>query len=164
MTIEMSDTPALKARLAEVEPQQWFSEWAYAIGQQHWGTLGVEHREYVDKEPTKELRTAARKEGMAPKDVLRLRVMRKAWVNTTTPDFQEFDLFWSADGDHALQIVNIDDMVEVHRIATGLPRKAYRMTEATLVNCLKTGLIPENTRITNAASARDVLRYSIENP
>ena len=160
----MSSAPASTTRISEVDPQGLFSEWAYAIGPQHWETLGVERREYVDKEPTKELRAVARQEGMAPKDVLRLKVMRKAWVNTTTPDFQEFDLFWSADGSHALQIVNIDDMVEVHRVTTGLPRQAYRMTEATLVSSLKTGLIPETTRITNAASARDVLRYSIENP
>lgn len=147
-----------------VNPVSLFSDWRYRIEQHHWNTLGVEKRELVDKLPTAQKREAARVSGMDAKAVARVRVTYKAWFDTGVPSFQEFDLFWYGNDSHALQIVSIKDMIEVHRVVLGELRRAYALTEAQLFECLRTGVLPESARIHQGMSNREVLRYSIENP
>lgn len=148
----------------EIVPEDHFSAWAYPIPQALWGSLGVEKREYIDKPATKVLRDDARAQGKDAKEVAKLKIMRKAWIDCGMPDFHEFDLFWSEARDHALQIISIKDMIEVHRVEQGALRRAYVMIEKQFVACLKTGRLPEETRIWRAKSQSEVLRFSIENP
>ncbi|MCK6376011.1 MAG: hypothetical protein L6Q69_18195, partial [Zoogloea sp.] len=148
----------------EIVPEDHFSAWAYPIPQALWGSLGVEKREYIDKPATKVLRDDARAQGKDAKEVAKLKIMRKAWIDCGMPDFHEFDLFWSEARDHALQIISIKDMIEVHRVEQGALRRAYVMTEKQFVACLKTGRLPEETRIWRAKSQSEVLRFSIEDP
>lgn len=149
---------------AKIDPVQWFSAWHYVIGPHHWATLGVERREFVDKEPTAKARAAASAAGLPKSQLSRIKITRKDWVPTGTTDFQEFDVFWSCTSSHALQIVHIGDLVEVHWVTPGEKRRAYMMSEAQLAACLQDGKILEETRIYNAESKSDVLRFSIENP
>lgn len=148
----------------EVIPELYFAGWAYPIPPHHWDTLGVEKREFVNKVATKALREAARAQGKTPQQVLRTKLMRKVWVYTGMVDFHEFDLFWSANGDHAIQIISIKDMIEIHRVSSGKPRLAYLVTEKQLIECLKDGHLPEQSRIWQGRSQSEILRFSIQNP
>lgn len=147
-----------------VVPASIFSSWHYRVEPQHWNTLGIEKKELIDKAPTAQKRQAARDAGMDAKAVSRIKVTYKAWFETGVIGFQEFDLFWHGDDSHALQIVCIKDMLEVHRVAVGELRRAYMLTEAQLIESLRTGALPEDARIHQGMSNREILRYAIENP
>jgi hypothetical protein len=155
-------TPRRKTQ--EVDPEKYFSDWHYVIGRHHWGAFGIEKREFIDKKPTEAKRAEARAEGKDAKTVARIKVMRQAWVNCGMADLHEFEVFWSKDNMHALQIVSIKDMIEVHRVVQGEPRLAYLLTEARLIAAVQTGTLPEEARIWQAHSESEVLRYAIANP
>ena len=83
-------------RLIHIDPKDHFSAWAYQVIPELWPALGVDRREYVDKEKTRLLRNATRESGEADKaNLTRIKVTYLSYVIDAPPnyDFQEGDIF-----------------------------------------------------------------------
>lgn len=170
------------ARPTKLNPEAYFSSYAFNITNALWAALGLVRREYIDPVPTKELRAAAIARGASKTEATKLKRTYFAWTLCAPPefDFHEGDTFWRRDRSAYLQVIAPRDEteIEVHLVSvTATPagtaqngsdgeyptsqRKAYRLSAPSLAKWLETGVTPEQARIGRGQSRSEVLRFLI---
>lgn len=143
-----------------VNPREYFSQWHYTISESFWPSLGVERREYIDKEKTQLARTRAieeRKINHAQSLRIRITFFAYAIQNQPSYDFHQGDIFYGKDD--ALQISAIHNLIEVYRFIA--PRYVYacHVTERQLVEWLRSGIEPSGSKIDKLSGWCETTKY-----
>lgn len=148
----------------EIEPTNYFSEWAFNILPVHYSSLGVEHRTYIDKEKTKAAREKARDAGMSEERVSKIKIQRTAWAESIPRQigFCDGQLFYGTNPTDIIQVIcrkNVEDQVvfEVHLFQYGL-ETVWKPTDVALINWLKSGV-----RTSDAMRVQKIAAASIGN-
>lgn len=174
MELSSDDSPApwihelaAKQKFQKIDAAAHFSTWQFEIHRALWPALGVELREYIDKERTKAAREEAKRQGETNLTRIAHRYLAHAVSENPALDFHEGDVFPSKKSDGvSLQVIGMGEYVEVHQIIIQSParRLAYHVTDTELADWLRTGSTPPNSRIGQGQSYSEVLRFSIEEP
>lgn len=146
------------------DPVAHFAAWAFSIEKAHWPALGVELREFIDKDKTTAARQAARDAGHNDEYVKRIahRHLCYSDAGVDRTEFHEGDLFHHKSEPRAVQVVKLADLIEVHEITLQPParRHAYRITADELASWLKDDQTPSHARIVPMQSGSAALfRY-----
>lgn len=156
-----------KQKFQKIDAAAYFAPWAYEIRRALWPALGVNLREYVDKERTKAAREEAKQRGEVNLTRIAHRYLAYAVSGNPALDFHEGDMFPSRENDGiSLQVIGMGEYVEVHQIIVQSParRLAFHVTDTQLAEWLRAGTPPLNSRIGRGQSYSEVLRFSIEEP
>lgn len=159
----------VRRKSTEINPSEYFGGWHYNIGIYHYPAFSVMVREFIDKEKTKKKREESGEKIASVKN--KIKVMKNVW-SISAPvqfNFHEGDVFYHVENSQkAIQIVHINQFIEVHLIdiesQSNQNRKAYFIQDISLANWLKTGIEPEEKRISIAQSMVEISRYSIIDP
>lgn len=165
--VEQSQEAKGKQKFKKINPPAYFGDWEFEVHRALWPALGVSLREYIDKEPTRVAREAAKQRGEDNVTRIAIRVLAHAVSENPVLDFHEGDVFPSKKSNGVtLQVIGQGDRIEVHQIIIhSTPRRlAYHVTDAELSAWLRTGKEPANARIGKGQSYSEVLRYGIEEP
>lgn len=156
-----------------VSPERYFEAWSFDIQPALWAACGVSASYYVDKTQTVAARAKAEAEGKSRTDVVRIRVMERAYTHKAKPeaDFRQGDVFWSRDRTRFVQVVAFKEFMEVHLCKPradgqiGVPRRrAYHLDDDQLLDWLRSGVSPTVGRISPADSYAELLKLSIIDP
>lgn len=165
--VEQSQEAKDKQKFKKIDPPAYFGDWEFEVHRALWPALGVSLREYIDKEPTRVAREAAKQRGEENVTRIAIRVLAHAVSENPVLDFHEGDVFPSKKSNGVtLQVIGQGERIEVHQIIIhSTPRRlAYHVTDAELSAWLRTGKEPTNARIGKGQSYSEVLRYGIEEP
>jgi len=165
--VEPSQEEKAKQKFKKVDPLAYFGDWEFEVHRALWPALGVTLREYIDKEPTKVAREAAKQRGEDNVKRIAIRVLAHAVSENPVLDFHEGDVFPSRKIEGVtLQVIGQGERIEVHQIIIhSTPRRlAYQVTDTELAAWLRTGKEPTNARIGKGQSYSEVLRYGTEEP
>jgi hypothetical protein len=165
--VEQSQDAKAKQKFKKIDPLAYFGDWEFEVHRALWPALGVALREYIDKEPTKAARDAAKQRGENNLTRIAIRVLAHAVSENPVLDFHEGDVFPSKKSDGVtVQVIAQGERIEVHQIVIhSLPRRlAYHVTDTELAAWLRTGNEPIHARIGKGQSYSEVLRYDIEEP
>lgn len=152
-------------RAIHIDPRVHFLAWSYRVIPELWPALGVEQREFIDKEKTRQRRNVALNSGEADKaNLTRIKVTYLSYVIDTPPKygFQEGDLFYRQDLSNALQVVVDDDGLEVHLIESQKRLRAFHISPEQLATWLKTGIEPQEAHISRFQSKREIWKFILE--
>jgi hypothetical protein len=174
MEISSDDAPAqwthelaAKQKFQKIDAAAHFTTWEFEIHRALWPALGVELREYIDKERTKAAREEAKQRGETNLTKIAHRYLAHAVSENPALDFHEGDVFRSKKNDGvSLQVIGMGEYVEVHQIIIQSParRLAFHVTDTELAAWLRTGKPPAHSRIGKGQSYSEILRFSIEEP
>lgn len=158
---------AAKQKFQKIDAPAYFKEWEFEIHRALWPALGVNLREYIDKEKTKAAREEAKEHGEVNLTQIAHRYLSHAVSGNPVLDFHEGDVFASKKSEGvSLQVIAQSEYIEVHQIIIqSTPRRlAFHVTDTELAAWLRTGIAPSNSRIGRGQSYSEVLRFGIEEP
>src|SRR3989339_331675 len=148
--VEQSQEDKAKQIFKKVDPLAYFGDWEFEVHRALWPALGVDQREYIDKEPTKAAREAAKQQGEDNLTKIAIRVLAHAVSENPVLDFHDGDVYPSKKSNGVtLQVIAQGERIEVHQIIIHSPprRLAYHVTDTELAAWLRTGKEPVNARI-----------------
>jgi hypothetical protein len=174
MELSSNDAPApwvhelaAKQTFQKIDAATHFSTWEFEIHRALWPALGVDLRQYIDKERTKAAREEAKQRGETNLTKIAHRYLAHAVSENPVLDFHEGDVFPSKKSEGVfLQVIGMGEYVEVHQIIIQSParRLAFHVTDTELAAWLRTGKTLANSRIGKGQSYSEVLRFNIEDP
>lgn len=135
--VEQSQEAKGKQKLKKIDPLAYFGDWKFEVHRALWPALGVSLRVYIDEEPTKAARKAAKQRGEDNVKKIAIRVQAHAVSETPVLDFHEGDVF---------------------------PSKKIEGVTLQVIGQGRTGKETTNERIGKGQSYSEVLRYGIEEP
>lgn len=153
----------MNVKVKIVNPVDYFADWHYSIPECFWSGLGVERREYVDKQKTIAARKRACSErNLTTKEAAQIRITFFAYAVSKNPhyDFHQGDVFYSK-GD-AIQIsLIVNGMIEIYRFVKPHYVYACRVTQKQLVEWLRFGVEPHGSKVDKFSSWREITKYSL---
>jgi hypothetical protein len=149
----------------KIDPKHYFSTWHFDIHDALWPALGVERREYVDREKSRLMREKAKAEG-TPKEVLaRMKSVYYAYAIDEPPQYQmeEGDLFYAKQSPISIQIGKISDDIEVWVRGNGATYACW-LQDNELAGWLRNGIEPKNKRIDRFQSRSEIAKFYVLSP
>ena len=156
---------AIPRKMVHIDPTAYFSHWHYIVRPELWCDLGVELREYIDREKSQKMRNSAKEAGETDKSkIAKMKAVYLSHVVSSPPlyDFHEGSIFYHHERDSAVQVVVDDDGLEVHLLERRQRVRAFHIAPEQLAEWLCTGVEPTASKITPGQSKREIWKYLIQ--
>jgi len=166
--------PESAGKAVAVDPESYFSGWAFIIEPCSFSALGVNPRYVIDQEKTQPAREQAMERGMTKSEATKhVKIMRREYAVGIPPayDFHEGDIFYrgcygSSDWLQILKIRSDDTLQEIEtHFPTSGGRVAFVLSPEALEYVLKTGSTPVvEKQIPPSKSGSETARMLIKQP